>query len=75
MARRAGQRGHIEKHRDKYRAIVSAGTDPLTGKRRFLKKTCDTEKQAQVELAKLLNLDPPIGWADGCRRGFEGSSG
>jgi integrase len=55
MARRAGQRGHIEKHRGKYRAIVSAGTDPLTGKRRFLKKTCDTEKQAEVELTKLLN--------------------
>ena len=55
MARRAGQRGHIEKHRGKYRAIVSAGTDPLTGKRRFLKKTCDTEKQAQVELTRLLN--------------------
>jgi hypothetical protein len=55
MARRAGQRGHIEKHRGKYRAIVSAGTDPLTGKRRFLKKTCDTERQAEVELTKLLN--------------------
>src|SRR4029450_4738410 len=50
-----GQRGHIEKHRGKYRAIVSAGTDPPTGKRRFLKKACDTEKQAQVESTKLLN--------------------
>jgi hypothetical protein len=55
VARRAGQRGHIEEHRGKYRAIVSAGTDPLTGKRRFLKKTCDTEKQAKIELTKLLN--------------------
>jgi hypothetical protein len=55
MARQSGQRGHIEEHRGKYRAVVSAGTAPLTGKRRFLKKTCDTEKQAQVELTRLLN--------------------
>jgi hypothetical protein len=54
--RQSGQRGHIEEHRGKFRAVVSAGTDPLTGKRRFLKKkTCDTEKQAQVELTRLLN--------------------
>ena len=32
-----------------------AGRDPLTGKKRYLKKTSDTEKQAQVELTKLLH--------------------
>ena len=34
--------------------------DSLTGKHRFLRKTCDTEKQAEVELTKLLNqVDEP----------------
>jgi hypothetical protein len=55
MTRSGRPRGHIEQHRGKYRAIVSAGTDPLTGKRRVLKKTCDTRKQAEVELTRLLN--------------------
>jgi hypothetical protein len=34
---------------------VSAGTDPLTVTRRFLKKTCDTKKQAEIELTRLIN--------------------
>jgi integrase len=55
MARRSRHRGHIEGHRGKYRAILSAGTDPLTGTRRFLKTTCATKKQAEIELTRLLN--------------------
>ncbi|MDX6291859.1 MAG: integrase [Kribbellaceae bacterium] len=55
MAGRTGQRGHIENHGAKYRAVVFAGRDPLTGKKRYLKKTSDTEKQAGVELTKLLH--------------------
>ena len=55
MAGRTGQRGHIEKHGTRFRAVVYAGRDPLTGKKRYLKKTSDTERQAQVELTKLLH--------------------
>ena len=50
------RRGHIEEFRGKFRAVVSAGSDPLTGKRRQLKSPLfDTDKEAEVELTKLLN--------------------
>jgi integrase len=38
----------------RYRAVVYAGTDPLTGKPRYLRKSADTHALAQVELTKLL---------------------
>jgi integrase len=50
------RRGHIEQYRGKFRAVVSAGSDPLTGKRRQPKSPLfDTEKEAEVELTKMLN--------------------
>jgi hypothetical protein len=33
---------------------VHAGTDPLTGREIRLRKTCKTERAAQIELGKLL---------------------
>ena len=33
---------------------VFAGTDPLTGREIRLRKTCKTERAAQIELGKLL---------------------
>src|SRR5262245_53099248 len=55
-SRRAKRRGHIEERPNgKYRAIAYAGTDPLTGKPRYLKKTTDTVKEAEIELTRLLN--------------------
>lgn len=52
-------RGSIETRPDrtkgKFRAVVFAGTDPLTGKARYLRKSADTYAEAQVELTKLLS--------------------
>ena len=49
------RRGHIEPRANgTYRAIVSAGFDPFTGKRIVLKATAETEALAQIELTKLL---------------------
>ena len=37
-----------------FRVSVYAGTDPLTGRQIRLRKTCKTERAAQIELGKLL---------------------
>src|SRR5689334_24975367 len=37
-----------------FRVSVYAGTDPLTGREIRLRKTCKTERAAQIELGKLL---------------------
>jgi integrase len=37
-----------------FRVSVYAGTDPLTGRQIRLRKTCRTERAAQIELGKLL---------------------
>ncbi len=51
-------RGSIESREDRvkgrFRAVVFVGTDPLTGKPRYLRKSADTYGQAEVELTKLL---------------------
>ncbi len=53
MAR--GQAGHIERlPSGSWRVKVYAGTDPLTGRELRLRKTCRTERAAQIELGKLL---------------------
>ena len=39
----------------KFRAVVFAGTDPLTGRARYLRKSADTYAEAQVELTKLVS--------------------
>jgi integrase len=47
--------GHIEQLPSaSWRVKVYAGTDPLTGKEIRLRKTCKTERAAQIELGKLL---------------------
>ena len=40
------------------RAKVYGGTDPLTGREFRFRKTCRTERAAQIELGKLLALAP-----------------
>jgi integrase len=53
MAR--GPAGHIERlPSGSWRVKVYAGTDPLTGREIRLRKTCKTERTAQIELGKLL---------------------
>jgi integrase len=39
-----------------WRALVYAGKDPLTGREIWLRKTCTTERDAQIGLGKLLAL-------------------
>jgi integrase len=39
-----------------WRAKVYAGTDPLTGREIRFRKTCRTERAAQIELGKLLEM-------------------
>jgi hypothetical protein len=47
--------GHIEQlPSGSWRAKVYAGTGPLTGREIRLRKTCKTERAAQIELGKLL---------------------
>jgi integrase len=47
--------GHIEQlPSGSWRAKVYAGTDPLTGREIRLRRTCRTERAAQIELGKLL---------------------
>jgi integrase len=49
--------GHIEQlPSGSWRAKVYAGTDPLTGREIRFRKTCKTERSAQIELGKLLEL-------------------
>jgi hypothetical protein len=55
--------GHIEQlPSGSWRAKVYAGTDPLTGREIRLRRTCRTERAAQIELGKLLEQ------ADAARR-------
>lgn len=55
---RRRSRGYIEDRpervKGRFRAVVYVGTDPLTGKSRYLRKGADTRAEAQVELTKLL---------------------
>jgi hypothetical protein len=47
--------GHIEQlPSGSWRAKVYAGTDPLTGREIRLRRTCKTERAAQIELGELL---------------------
>jgi hypothetical protein len=49
--------GHIEQlPSGSWRARVYAGKDPLTGREIRFRKTCKTERYAQIELGKLLAL-------------------
>jgi integrase len=49
--------GHIEQlPSGSWRARVYAGKDPLTGREIRFRKTCRTERDAQIELGKLLAL-------------------
>jgi len=49
--------GHIEQlPSGSWRARVRAGKDPLTGREIRFRKTCKTERGAQIELGKLLAL-------------------
>src|SRR5882724_12962712 len=53
MAR--GPAGHIERlPSGSWRVKVYAGTDPLTSREIRFRKTCKTERAAQIELGKLL---------------------
>jgi integrase len=53
MAR--GPAGHIERlPSGSWRVKVYAGIDPLTGREIRLRRTCKTERAAQIELGKLL---------------------
>jgi integrase len=50
-----GPAGHIERlPSGSWRVKVYAGTDPLTGREIRLRRTCKTERAAQIELGKLL---------------------
>ncbi len=52
--RRRRPRGHIrELPSGSYQAIVYAGTDPLTGKERYLRETVATYGDAEVSLTRL----------------------
>jgi len=54
-------RGHVEQlPSGSFRAVVYAGVDPLTRRPVYLRATARTEKQAQVELGKLLGKGPLI---------------
>jgi hypothetical protein len=56
MGKQAKRRGHLEERLNgRYRAVAYAGIDPLTRKKRHLKKTVDTPQQAEIELTKLLS--------------------
>lgn len=47
-------RGHIEElPSGRFRATVYAGTDPLTGRQRYVKETTDTYGDAELALTKL----------------------
>ena len=50
-----GPAGHIERlPSGSWRVKVYAGTDPLKGREIRLRRTCKTERAAQIELGKLL---------------------
>jgi integrase len=49
--------GHIEQlPSGSWRAKIYAGTDTLTGREIRFRKTCKTERAAQIELGKLLAM-------------------
>lgn len=49
-------RGHIEERANgSFRATVFAGIDPVTGTRRYIKKTAATRREAEIELTRLQN--------------------
>ena len=56
MARRKPQhRGYLEPlPSGHYRAVVYAGTDPLTGRLRYVRETCKTVDEAKAALSRLL---------------------
>jgi len=55
MATSPRRRGYIEAlPSNRFRAVVYAGLDPLTGKRRNLTETAGTHAEAEVALTKLL---------------------
>jgi integrase len=52
--------GHIEHlPSGSWRVKVYAGRDPLTGREIRLRRTCKTERAAQIELGKLLEQADP----------------
>jgi integrase len=52
--RRRRSRGHIRQlPSGSFRAMVYAGTDPLTGKQRYLRETCRTFAEAELALTRL----------------------
>ena len=54
MSRHTRPRGHIETlPSGRFRALVYAGIDPLTGAEHRLRETCDTWEQAQLTLTRL----------------------
>jgi Phage integrase family len=54
MRRSRSQRGYIEELASgSFRAVVPAGLDPLTKRRRSLRETCKTMGEARVALTKL----------------------
>ena len=56
VVRKSQGRGHIEaRSNGTFRAVVSAGVDPLTGRRRMLKETAHTKQAAEKALTRLLN--------------------
>jgi hypothetical protein len=52
------ERTHRATAERSWRAKVYAGTDPLTGREIRFRKTCKTERAAQIELGKLLAIAP-----------------
>jgi hypothetical protein len=56
VSKRSSSRGHIEERPNgTFRAVVSAGVDPLTGRRRVLRQTAATQKLAERALTDLLH--------------------
>jgi integrase len=49
-------RGHIRQRGDSWQAIVSAGTDPITGKRVVVCSSAATQEEAERELTRLQRL-------------------
>jgi hypothetical protein len=56
VSKRSSSRGHIEERPNgTFRAVVSAGVDPLSGQRRMLRQTAATKKLAEKALTDLLH--------------------
>jgi integrase len=54
MPRSRRRRGHVEElPSGRYRAVVYAGTDPLTGRLKYLRETVDTLRAADQAVARL----------------------